>query len=138
MKPSKHNESREEQGVSTASLGLTLPVAHFVLARGGGVRTHCVSMRVNAGELLTLSADAKAHHRRLGEQLRYSYFSGITSHVPALNHEAWLRLANALDDIRALTLLVNTGKLPEVLRPILAETIEAITELRTTLLGANA
>ena len=135
-------EKEVEQGVGDASLCLTLPSNHCVLAGSSPAnavikRTHCVSMRVNPSELLVLKSDAKAHSRRMGEQLRHSYFLGQGGHVPAINQEAWGILAGGVKTLQDITLLVNTKQLPDALRPQLAELSQQIHELRKTLIGGT-
>jgi hypothetical protein len=133
-----HARDKEEQGVTSASLRLTLPITHFVRNGGDalvGVRTHCVSMRVNEDELARLKADAQGHHQRMGALLRTSYFDGGMVHVPAINVEKWQALADTLADLQRLAFGLNAGQLPSDMRSVLAETIEQVHELRADLVG---
>ncbi len=142
MSTAKPHEARE-QGVTSASLQFTLPVAHCVRAQGSrvgqsgcpGGRNHCVSTRLNSAELSALQSDAKVSHKRLGALLREAYFYTQGPHVPAVNAEAWDRLADTLDELQNVTLLVNSGQLPENLLPALSATLDGVNALREALIG---
>ena len=145
MSAAKPHEARE-QGVTSASLRFTLPVAHCVRAQGSrvgqsgctGGRNHCVSTRLNSAELSALQSDAKVSHKRLGALLRETYFHGQGPHIPAVNAAAWDRLADTLDELQNVTLLVNSGQLPENLLPALSATLDGVNALRESLIGKEA
>ena len=143
MSTANPHEARE-QGVTSASLQFTLPVAHCVRTQGesrvgqsgcAGGRTHCVSTRLNSPELSALQSDAKVSHKRLGALLREAYFYTQGPHVPAVNATAWDRLADTLDELQNVTLLVNSGQLPDNLLPALSATLDGVNALREALIG---
>lgn len=142
-----HAREDGEQGVTYASLQLTLPATHCVRigedsraeddSAGKARRMHCVSTRVNEDELARLRSDARARHQRMGALLRTSYFDGGALHVPAVNVEKWHALAVVLADLQRLALCLNAGQLPGDVRPVLAETAEQVHALRAELVGQH-
>lgn len=133
-----HAREDVEQGVTSASLRLTLPITHFVRNGGDALvekRTHCVSTRVANDELAVLLADAKARHLKLGALLRETYFDPSRPTVPQVNLAKWQSLEKALGDLQRLAFGLNAGQLPGDVRPVLGEVIEGIHHLRADLAG---
>lgn len=136
--PIEHAREGQEQGVTSASLRLTLPAAHCVRSREDSraeVRSHCVSARLSPSELALLQANASARHKKLGELLRESYFDPSRPVAPLMNAEKWKTLGEALGDLHLVTLRLNAGQLPEDLRPVLGNLLEQLHAMRTEILG---
>ena len=136
-----------EQGVGGASLCLSLPGLTVFApgeasriegnSAGEARREHCVSTRVSKTELVALGADAKAKHKKLGALLREVYFDASRPSVPPVNLETWAALGDALEDLNLLAFRLNEGRLPENLRPVLADLGKKIHRLRADLVGQN-
>ncbi|EAV1661740.1 ATP-binding protein [Klebsiella variicola] len=56
------------------------------------IRTHCVSVRLNEEELLTL--DNKRGQYRKGEWLRMASLNKLPPVLPEINREAWIKLGS--------------------------------------------
>ncbi|EPQ7392184.1 TPA: ATP-binding protein [Klebsiella pneumoniae] len=56
------------------------------------IRTHCVSVRLNEEELLTL--DNKRGQYRKGEWLRMAALNKLPPVLPEINREAWIKLGS--------------------------------------------
>ena len=58
--------------------------------------------------------------------------------VPAINQTRWEDLARALSNLNQFAYHLNTGRLPEDVRPLLQNLLLAIRDLRAELLGKDA
>jgi hypothetical protein len=144
-----------EQGVTTASLELTLPDAPCGRTGKKGtwkttpykprkkmkpeeLRTHCVSVRFSAAELARLTTDMHAQHKKeLGAVVRDAYLNGPRPLVPAVNVEKWGELARPLANLNQIALHLNAGHLPEDYRPLLDKLARQFHIFRAELLGQN-
>lgn len=142
-----------EQGVTSASLQFTLPVAPCGRTGKKGAwkntpqkprktlppqdkRTHCVSVRLSAAELALLTTDMHAQHKKeLAAVLRDAYLKGPRPVVPAVNVEKWVELARSLANLNQIALRLNIGQLPEDYRPVLHKLARQIHIFRAELLG---
>jgi hypothetical protein len=142
-----------EQGVTSASLQLTLPAAPSGRSGKKGAwkttpnkprktlppqdkRTHCVSVRLSAAELARLTTDMHAQHKKeLAAVLRDAYFIGPRPLVPAVNVEKWGELARPLANLNQIALHLNAGHLPEDFRPLLDKLARQFHVFRADLLG---
>lgn len=142
-----------QQGVTSASLQSTLPAAPC--GRTGGKtarktapqkprqklavaeqRTHCVSVRFSDTELLRLTTDMAAQHKKeLAAVLRDAYFKGPRPVVPPVNLDKWRELSRPLANLNQIAMYLNAGVLPEDFRPLLADLSAKIHALRADLLG---
>lgn len=64
------------------------------------IRTHCVSVRLNEEELLTL--DNKRGQYRKGEWLRMASLNKLPPVLPEINREAWIKLGSLSQDLNHL------------------------------------
>ena len=93
-------------------------------------REHCVSVRLNAGELNRLDERRSVFQR--GEWLRMAALGKLPPTVPLLNAEAWADLARAAANLNQLARAVNAGAKIEKggLR-------DQLNEFRAALIGAK-
>ncbi len=71
-------------------------------------RGHCVSVRVNAGELATLDARRGVYQR--GEWLRMAALDKLPPVIPAINTEAWSELARAAANLNQIAKALNASE----------------------------
>lgn len=71
-------------------------------------REHCVSVRLNAGELAALDARRGSFQR--GEWLRMAALDKLPPTVPALNAQAWTELARAAANLNQIARALNAGE----------------------------
>jgi len=71
-------------------------------------RNHCVSVRLNTGELATLDARRGAYQR--GEWLRMAALDKLPPTVPAINVQAWAELARAAANLNQIARALNAGE----------------------------
>lgn len=142
-----------EQGLTFASLRFPLPLRGQARRRGkmprkktndprrlhDAPRGHCVSVRVNEGELSRLDAERGAYKR--GEWMRRSWLKIQPKQAaPELNREAWAALARVSSNLNQLAYHANasgdlssenTSKLVHVLQDMR----QRVEQLRADLLG---
>jgi hypothetical protein len=77
------------------------------------LRSHCVSVRLNAAELKTLDGNRGVFQR--GEWLRMASIDQLPpSPPPALNREAWLELSRAAANLNQIARALNAGESVDV------------------------
>lgn len=93
-------------------------------------REHCVSVRLNVGELDKLD-DRRGPFQR-GEWLRMAALDKLPPTIPAINSQAWAELARAAANLNQLARAVNAGATIEKggLR-------DQLNEFRAALIGAR-
>ena len=93
-------------------------------------RGHCVSVRLNAAELVLLDERRGKHQR--GEWMRMAMLDTLPPTIPALNAQAWAKLARSAANLNQLARAANAGSKIEKggLRDQLAE-------FRAALIGAK-
>ena len=108
--------------------------------KGADRRKHCVSVRLNDAELTKVQAwtGAGGHTKKLGQVLRETAFGRTVVVVPKANQAEWEELARALSNLNQLAFHLNSGRLPEDVRPILRELLKEVRDLRADLLGKEA
>jgi len=105
--------------------------------KGPARRTHCVSVRLNEVELARVKTWTGGFYRprKLGQVLRDVALGRAAIVVPEVNRDRWQELARALSNLNQLAFHLNSGRLPEDVRPILRELLKKVRDLRTDLLG---
>lgn len=93
-------------------------------------REHCVSVRVNAGELATLDSRRGVYQR--GEWLRMAALDKLPPTIPAINREAWTELARAAGNLNQIARSLNAGE--KVDRGSLRD---QLAQFRAALIGAQ-
>jgi hypothetical protein len=143
----------EKQGVTSASLQLTLPGTPSGRTGKKGAwkttpnkprktlppedqRTHCVSVRFSTAELARLTTDMQVQHKKeLAAVVRDAYLHGPRSVVPPVNLDKWRELARAIANLNQIALLLNSEVIPEDFRPFLDKLARQIHLFRAELLG---
>ncbi len=104
--------------------------------RGDDRRRHCVSVRLSPRELRHIRQLATGGARKsLGQTVREIALGAVPVYVPEPNHERWAELARALANVNQLAYHLNCGRIPEDVRPLLAEVFAAVVALRAELRG---
>jgi hypothetical protein len=107
------------------------------------LRTHTISVRVNAAEYAALAARRDAAGiKEMGAYLRQAVLAHQPPRavVPALNREAWRELARTASNLNQLTAHLNAGNLRDPpgaapLRDVLTTLTAEVRLLRLALLG---
>lgn len=93
-------------------------------------RTHCVSVRLSAAELIHL--DAKRGQYQRGEWLRMAALDKLPPTIPAINREAWTQLARSAANLNQIARHLNEGG-----AVMLDELADELAEFRRALIGAR-
>lgn len=93
-------------------------------------REHCVSVRMNDDELLSL--DEKRGQFKRGEYLRLAFFNALPPQIPELNIKVWQELARASANLNQLARHANSTQIIEV-----NELREQLSAFRNALIGAE-
>lgn len=134
----------ERRSAALAS-GESLPVNRKAAKRGPAKlslddkRNHCVSVRLNPGELAELDAEREAAGEKYqrGEWLRMSWTGvQIKGAVPAINHEVHIELSRTASNLNQLSKHLNERgiSVPAELSP--ESLIALLSEVRMSLIGA--
>ncbi len=107
------------------------------------LRTHTISVRVNAAEYAALTARREAAGmREMGAYLRTAVLAQRPPQavVPVVNRQAWQELARTASNINQLTAHLNAGNLRDPpgaapLRDVLTTLTAEVRRLRLALLG---
>lgn len=94
-------------------------------------RTHTVSVRLNAAELDLL--DKRRGKFLRGEWMRMAALEKLPPSIPAVNLEAWQKLARSSANLNQIALKLNGGHSVDA-----AEIARVLAEFRLSLLGAQA
>ena len=70
-------------------------------------RDHCVSVRLNSGELFTLDTQRAQVQMQRGEYLRAAALHQLPPTIPAINREAWTELSRVGGNLNQLMRLIN-------------------------------
>jgi len=93
-------------------------------------REHCVSVRLNAAELVTLDQRRGVYQR--GEWMRMAAMDKLPPTIPALNAQAWQELARAAANLNQLARAFNAGEKIEK-----GGVRDLLNQFRATLIGAS-
>lgn len=99
-------------------------------------RDHCVSVRVNRGELAQLDGVRGRFQR--GQWLRMAALDQLPPVVPALNVKAWAELARLAGNLNQAQAAINRGDGDTHQIEQLEALKEAVSALRRELIGAHA
>ena len=99
-------------------------------------RGHCVSVRLNRGELAQHEGVLGRFHR--GQWLRMAALDQLPPVVPALNVEAWTSLARLAGNLNQAQLAINRGDGDMHQIELLEELLKAVAALRRELIGSHA
>lgn len=113
------------------------PAAQKPRYRGAARRLHCVSVRLNAAELAKVQTWTRgaAHRKKLGQVLRDAALGRTTVVVPQVNQTCWEELARTLSNLNQLAYHLNSGRIPEDVRPLLRTLLKEVRDLRAELHG---
>ncbi len=123
-----------------------MPSSSFPTATGPSsetLRTHTISVRVNAAEYAALAARREAAGmREMGAYLRTAVLAQRPPQavVPVVNRQAWQELARTASNLNQLTAHLNAGNLRDApgaarLRDVLTTLTAEVRLLRLALLG---
>ena len=99
-------------------------------------RGHCVSVRLNRGELAQLDGVRGRFQR--GQWLRMAALDQLPPVVPALNVEAWTDLARLAGNLNQAQLAINRGDGDMHQLELLEDLRKAVVALRRELIGVHA
>lgn len=99
-------------------------------------RIHCVSVRLNGGELGRL--DAQRGKRQRGAWIRKALLDRLPRVIPAINLEAWTMLATAVADLNQYQRSINEGKAHEIPTNVLLALREQVQTLRFALISPDS
>ena len=99
-------------------------------------RGHCVSVRLNRGELAQLDGVRGRFQR--GQWLRMAALGRLPPAVPALNVQAWAELARLAGNLNQAQAAINRSDGDTHQIELLDELREAVSALRRELIGARA
>ena len=98
-------------------------------------REHCVSVRLNSGELAELDTARAPARMQRGAYLRAASQGKLPLTIPSINREAWVNLARVASNLNQYQQRINeglaTGHPPEVIQAL----AELVQKLRAELLG---
>lgn len=120
---------RKRRGVTALGVG------GAVAGDTAALRSHCVSVRLDAAELAWLDAARAKVGMARGEYLRCAAVGKLPPEVPAipeLNREAWVALSKAATNLHQYARHLAVGD-----RPDLAAIRRSLTEFRLALVGAT-
>jgi len=99
-------------------------------------RGHCVSVRLNSGELAALDQQRVGCRMQRGEYLRAAALHQLPPVIPPINQEAWAVLARAIGNLNQYQTAINQGRAPG--DPIEVATLrDLVQSLRLELIGAG-
>ena len=101
------------------------------------LRTHVVSVRLNAAELIGLDHQRAPAQMQRGEYLRCAALHRLPPTIPPLNREAWVSLARAAGNLNAITRrLHEAAHTLDALAPPIDEISQVLADFRLTLVCA--
>ena len=98
-------------------------------------RDHCVSVRLNHGELAQLD-DVRGRFQR-GQWLRMAALDQLPPVVPAVNGKAWAELARLAANLNQAQLAINRGDGDTHQIELLEDLRKAVAALRRGLIGVH-
>jgi hypothetical protein len=99
-------------------------------------RIHCVSVRLNDGELAKLDGVRGRYQR--GEWLRMAGIGKLPPTIPSVNREAWVVLATVVSNLNQYQAAINQGRAHAIPAGVLEALQEQVQALRRDLIGANS
>lgn len=100
-------------------------------------REHCVSVRLNDAELKQVDAGRVAHKMKRGEWLRCAAVHQLPTVVPAINREAWGKLARIAGNLNQYQRAINTGNANALPDGVLDELRGLLIEVRAGLIAVG-
>lgn len=99
------------------------------------LRTHTVSVRLNAAELADLDRDRAPVHMQRGEYLRAASRGELPKTIPEINREAWANLARAVGNLNQFQAAINEGRAAGYPAQTIEELRDLVQKLRAELIG---
>lgn len=99
------------------------------------LRTHTVSVRLNAAELAALDRDRAPVHMQRGEYLRAASRGELPKTIPAINREAWANLARAVGNLNQYQAAINEGRATGYPAKTIEDLRDRVQNLRSELIG---
>jgi hypothetical protein len=105
--------------------------------KGEARRRHCVSVRLNTAELAKVQAwtGGATRRKKLGQVLRDAALGRGAVVVPQVNQTRWEELARTLSNLNQIAYHLNSGRIPEDVRPLLRDLLKEVRDLRAELHG---
>lgn len=101
------------------------------------LRTHVVSVRLNAAELAALDGQRMPTQMQRGEYLRCAALHRLPPTIPSLNREAWVSLARSAGNLNAITRrLHEAAHALDATAPPIEEISKVLADFRLTLVCA--
>lgn len=72
-------------------------------------RDHCVSVRLNSAELLTLDTQRAKVQMQRGEYLRAAALHQLPPTIPSINRDAWVELSRVGGNLNRLMRFINSN-----------------------------
>lgn len=102
------------------------------------LRTHTVSVRLNAAELAELDHNRAPVRMQRGEYLRAASWGKLPPTIPAINREAWANLARAVGNLNQFQAAINEGRAAGYPAQTIEQLRDQVQQLRSELLGIQA
>ena len=99
-------------------------------------RVHCVSVRLNDGELAKMDALRGRYQR--GEWMRMAGIGKLPPTIPSINLKAWVVLATAVSNLNQYQAAINQGNAHAIPSNVLEALRDQVQALRRDLIGANS
>jgi len=96
-------------------------------------RVHCVSVRLNGGELAKLDALRGRYQR--GEWMRMAGIGKLPPTIPSINLKAWVVLATAVSNLNQYQAAINQGNAHAIPSNVLEALRDQVQALRLQLIG---
>lgn len=104
------------------------------------LRTHTVSVRLNAAELTELDRNRAPVRMQRGEYLRAASWGKLPPTIPEINRQAWASLARVAANLNQYQTALNEGRAGATGCPVevVQELRDQVQALRSELLGIQA
>lgn len=99
------------------------------------LRTHTVSVRLNAAELAELDVARERVKMQRGEYLRSASSGVLPPTIPQINREAWASLARVAGNLNQYQAQINGGHAHGHAPDVIQDLAEQVQKLRSQLLG---
>lgn len=99
------------------------------------LRTHTVSVRLNAAELAELDRNRAPVRMQRGEYLRAASWGKLPPTIPAINREAWANLARAVGNLNQFQAAINEGRAAGYPPQVIEQLRDQVQQLRSELIG---
>jgi hypothetical protein len=97
-------------------------------------RTSRIYVRCSSEEKSQISNQAKEHGYAASRFMRECGMNGKVEPVPSINYQQWARLAGLSSNLNQLLYHINTGRIPETLRPTVEALQTVLFEVRAALI----